>query len=140
MCLSAPAFTKRQVPFYYDSFKENNRLLFPPFSRYLCSVSISPAFRRSFNALRVVDSESFKSLAMVGIAGQQTRSLFARSARYMYTDIALWGRSIRYSFVTLIILSTPFLWAGSVMETCFIHPPDSVLPGYPDAVSAGLSV
>ena len=104
----APAVYQRQVLFCYDSFKENKRLLFPPFSLYLCSVSISPAFLRSFNALRVVDSESFRSFAMVGIDGQQLSFFPARSARYMYTDIALWGRSIRYSFVTLIIKSTPF--------------------------------
>ena len=45
---------------------------------------------------------------MVGIDGQQLSFFPARSARYMYTDIALWGRSIRYSFVTFIIKSTPF--------------------------------
>ena len=59
-------------------------------------------------ALRVVDSESFRSFAMVGIDGQQLSFFPARSARSMYTEIALWGRSIRYSFVTFIIKSTPF--------------------------------
>ena len=82
---------------YYSNWY--SKLLFPPFSRWRCSVWISPAFRRSLNALRVVDSDSFRSLDMVGIDGQQIFFFPARSERYMYTEIALWGKSIRYSSV-----------------------------------------
>lgn len=85
-----------------------SKLLFPPFSRYLCSVRISPAFRKSLNALRVVDSDIFRSFAMVGMDGQQVVFLPARSERYMYTEIARWGRSIRYSSVSLRISCPPF--------------------------------
>ena len=124
----APAFFLECRCCFYHNLRRNNRLLFPPFSRYRCSVSTRPAFLRSFNALRVVDSESFRSFAMVGIDGQQLSFFPARSARYMYTDIALWGRSIRYSFVTLLIISTSFFMQAPVLEPAFIHPPDSVLP------------
>ena len=58
-------------------------------SSIYCSVWISPAFRKSFSALRVVDSDSFRSLAMVGMDGQQVFFFPARSERYMYTEIAL---------------------------------------------------
>ena len=81
--------------FMLDYFNRYSKLLLPPFSRYRCSVRIRPAFRRSDNALRVVDSESFRSLEIVGMEGQQVFSLLARSDRYMYTEMALWGRSIR---------------------------------------------
>jgi len=64
-------------------------LLHPPFSRYRCSVWISSAFRRSFIALRVVESDSFRSFSMVGIDGQQVVFLSTRSARYMYTEFSL---------------------------------------------------
>lgn len=79
---------------HYNLSSEKQRLLHPPFSRYLCFVCTSPALRRSPNALRVVDSDSFRSFEMVGMDGQQMPSLLALSARYMYTEIALWGRSI----------------------------------------------
>ena len=59
----------------------NNKLLLPPLSRNRWSVCSSPCFRRSCNARRTVDSDSFKSRAIVGIAGQQTPFLLARSAR-----------------------------------------------------------
>lgn len=49
-----------------------HRLLLPPFVRYRCFVVISPAFRRSRKARRTVDSDSFSSLAIVGIAGQHS--------------------------------------------------------------------
>lgn len=96
----------------------NCRLLFPPFSLYLCSVITKPAFLRSFIALLVVDSDSFRSLEIVGMDGQQMPSLLARSARYLYTEIALWGRSIRYSSVKLRILFPP-VQVGLHCPTCF---------------------
>lgn len=96
-----------RVSLAFRTSRESRKLLFPPFSLYRCSVLISPALRRSFRALLVVDSESFRSLDIVGMDGQQMPSLLARSARYLYTDIALWGRSIRYSSVKLRILLPP---------------------------------
>ena len=95
-----------------------SRLLFPLFSRYRCSVRTNPTFLRSLIALLVVDSESFRSLEMVGIDGQQIPSLLARSARYLYTEIALWDRSIRYSSVKLRI-SFPPVQVGLYCPTCF---------------------
>ena len=95
-------------------------LLHPPFSRYLCSVRISPAFLRSFNALRVVDSDSFRSLARVGIDGQQVFFFPARSERYMYTEIALWGRSIRYNSVRFFISYSSILGGTDWSHPLFI--------------------
>lgn len=58
-----------------------SKLLHPPFSRYRCSVFINPAFFKSFIARWTVDSESFRSLAMVEIAGQQMPELLALADR-----------------------------------------------------------
>ena len=44
----------------------------PPLVRYSCSVSSSPAFRRSWSVRHTVDRNSFTSEAMVGIAGQHS--------------------------------------------------------------------
>ena len=57
----------------YDNFCEMNlksTVLLPPFSRYLCSVSISLAFFKSLIALRTVAGDSFMSPAIVFIEGQ----------------------------------------------------------------------
>lgn len=77
-----------------------------------------PAFRRSANALRVVDSDSFRSFEIVGMEGQQVYSLLARSARYLYTEIALWGRSIRYSSVKFRIVYSSVL-GGALSPTLY---------------------
>ena len=63
------------------SFKAKRRDVYPPFSLYLCLVFTAPTVRKSFSALRTVDSDSFRSLEIVGIDGQQMPSLLARSAR-----------------------------------------------------------
>lgn len=61
--------------------KAKRRDVYPPFSLYLCLVFTAPTVRKSFSALRTVDSDSFRSLEIVGIDGQQMPSLLARSAR-----------------------------------------------------------
>lgn len=63
------------------NIKSYCRLLLLPFSRYLCCVFTTPALRKSFTARRTVDSDSFKSLEIVGMDGQQMPSLLALSAR-----------------------------------------------------------
>ena len=88
----------------------NNRLLLPPCSRYRCSVWINPSFLRSRKARRTVDCDNFKSRAMVGIAGQHSPSLLARSARYAYTVTALCGRSEWYIESSLLVVSTSCIW------------------------------
>ena len=84
----------------------NNRLLLPPCSRYRCSVWIHPSFLRSCRARRTVDCDNFNSRAMVGIAGQHSPSLLARSARYAYTVTARCGRSEWYIESSLLVVST----------------------------------
>ena len=66
-------------PTYYSSL--NIKLLMPPLLRYRCSVVSSFSFFRSFIARLTVDCESFRSRAIVGIAGQHSPVLFARSKR-----------------------------------------------------------
>ena len=71
----------RQGLLHHVFFRRKSRLLFPPLTRYRCSVVSSSAFRKSCNALRTVDYDNFNSLAIVGIAGQHSPFLFDRSAR-----------------------------------------------------------
>ena len=71
----------RMILFFYSAFSRNSRLLLPPFLRYRCSVSRSPAFLRSRIPRRTVEGEYLRSVAIVGIAGQHSLFSFVRSAR-----------------------------------------------------------
>ena len=64
------------------------------FHRNLSSTERNPAFSRSRTPRRTVLSDIFSSLAMVGMAGQHTPSLFALPRRYRYTAMARLGRSL----------------------------------------------
>lgn len=99
--------------------------------------AVSLAFRRSSNALRVVDSDSFRSLEIVGMDGQQMPSLLARSARYLYTEIALWGKSIRYSSVKLRIFSS--CSGGASLPHLFYYVLSAVFSGIEAAFRFGLA-
>ena len=102
--------------------------LLPPFFRKRCSRSKNPAFSRSASARSTVRLDSFRSEAMVPIAGKQLLSLFARFLRYMYTVTALCGRSAAYTELKYPININPRA------QTAF-PPPVSV---YPAASAAAL--
>ena len=61
------------------SAKIYNKLLLPPLGRYRCSVFKRLSLFSSFTARRIVDSETLSSFAIVGIDGQHSPFLFARS-------------------------------------------------------------
>ena len=71
----------RRILLFYSAFSRYRRLLLPPFLRYRCSVSRSPAFLRSRIPRRTVEAESLRSAAMVGIADQHSLFSFVLSAR-----------------------------------------------------------
>ena len=64
----------------------------------------------------MVLSDIFSSLAIVGIAGQQTPSLLALPRRYRYTAIARVGSSLWYSFLRSVIvpLLSNFLFLAAI--------------------------
>lgn len=90
------------------SVKIYSKLLLPPLGRYRCSVFKSLSLSSSFTARRIVDSETLSSFAIVGIDGQHSPFLSARSLRYKKVETALLDTSLRYKKSSLPIIFFSF--------------------------------